>query len=170
MWHGRWQSTKPVKPADKDLPCQNQLTSKQVQPPDSSTYWEFFCQLHDFPGKLKKGAVFQIKFTQMVPFVMDFTNHSAPTHYWGKLGQPFACIIALNTLLGTSYWKALIIHPCLPWQRGACRAPRGPHLFQQIRYCSKMTHNNCASFQMSSHDRLVCHEPTLACNCIQSLI
>lgn len=78
----------------------------------------------------------------MVPFVMDSTNHRAPTHYGTDLGQTFAYSAALKTLLGAGLLEgtnhSLLL---LPTKRGrARRRPRGHHLVQEILCCSKMTH------------------------------
>lgn len=92
-----------------------------------------------------------VNIIQIVPFVMDLTNHRAPTNYWTDLGQTFAYSTALKTLLGTGYWKALIIHFCLSWQsRKLAAVPVG--LTSSKRYCivPKWHINESASLQMSN--------------------
>lgn len=111
-----------------------------------------------FPVLNKKWLCFP-NITRMLPFVMDLTNHGAPTHYWADLGQTFAYIMALNTLLGTSYWKALIIHFCLSRQsRKLVELPASLTSSKRYSIVSKWLINSSASFQMRSYDSLLCHE------------
>lgn len=129
-------------------------------------YWESICQQYDFPWKsfpcwIKNACVLQLHYTNstICEFVMDSTNHGDPTHYETDLGQTFACSITLNSLLRTSYWKALIIHSCLSWQsRKLALLPMGLTSSKRYSIVPKWLINDSASFQMSSYDRLLCHE------------
>lgn len=114
--------------------------------------------LEKFPVVNKNGHVFP-NIIQIVPFVMDLSNHRAPTHYWTDLGQTFACIMALNTLLGTRDWKELIIHSFLPAKcRKLVEFPMGLTYSERYSIVTKWLINDSASLQMSRCDRLLCHE------------
>lgn len=96
---------------------------------------------------------------QIAPFVMDLTNHRDPTHYQADLGQTFAYSIALNALLGTSYWMALITHSCLSWQsRKLAVLPTGLTSSKRYSIVPKWHINDSASFQMSCYGGPLCHE------------